>query len=195
MVPPLSPEGAARVARACLEITIRRFVPAVPAPFTLFLDGDADPKLRELAAEHRMPVLAQSTGDLGQKLHAAFAALRSAGAEETVAIGSDSPTLDPERISEALDALRTHDAVLGPCEDGGYYLIGVRGELPGIVEDIPWSTADVTRRTLERAAALGASLHCLPAWYDVDDLPSLERAIADVDPRFRSLIEIPALST
>ena len=195
LVPALTPEAAARVARGCLEISIRRFVPAVPAPFTLFVEGTSDAELLELAASVRVPIVPQAGADLGARLRAAFAALRAGGADATIAVGSDSPTLDPARIREAVVALESHQAVLGPAEDGGYYLIGVRGDAPGMFEGIPWSTSDVARRTLERAADLGMSVRCLPAWYDVDDLPSLERAIADVDPRYRALIELPALST
>jgi glycosyltransferase A (GT-A) superfamily protein (DUF2064 family) len=96
-----------------------------------------------------------------------------------VALGSDSPTLDPSWIADAIAALDADDAVIGPTEDGGYYLIGVRGEVDGIFTEIPWSTDAVARATLERAAALGLSVRKLPEWYDVDDMTSLRRALAD----------------
>lgn len=193
MSPPLAPEAAARVALGCLEITIRRFVPAVNAPFTLFLDGPPDEDLLELAESWDLPIVAQAEGGLGLKLTTAFASLRRSGQDAVVAIGSDSPSLDPARIREALAALETHDVALGPCEDGGYYLIGASGERPEIFEEIPWSTPEVTRATMARAAALGLRVHKLPEWYDVDDLPSLTRAIADVDVEFRALLEHHAL--
>lgn len=193
MVPPLTPEVATRVALGCLEISIRRFVPAVGAPWTLFLDGAADGRLIQLAASHKIPIARQVEGGLGARLWAAFAELRAQGHDAIVAIGSDSPSLNPARIREAIAALETHDVALGPCEDGGYYLIGVRGDRPEMFEAIPWSTPQVARATLERAATLGCSVRVLPPWYDVDDLGSLTRAIADVDPAFRALIEPAAL--
>jgi rSAM/selenodomain-associated transferase 1 len=179
LVPPLTPEVAAAVARACLETTLRRFVPAVNAPFTLFLDGEADWALRVLAAELGVPIVPQVGADLGGRLVAAFRSLRQGGATRTLAIGSDSPTLDPSRIADAIAALDADDAVIGPTEDGGYYLIGVRGEVDGIFNEIPWSTGAVAQATLERAAALGLSVRKLPEWYDVDDIASLRRALAD----------------
>lgn len=179
LVPPLTLEEAAAVARACLETTLRRFVRAVDAAFTLFLDGEADPALRALAAELDVPIVSQVGADLGARLETAFRYLHEGGALKTLAIGSDSPTLDPSWIASAIADLDTHDVVIGPTEDGGYYLIGVRGTVEGIFNDIPWSTDGVARATLERARTLGLSVRQLPRWYDVDDLASLRRAVAD----------------
>jgi glycosyltransferase A (GT-A) superfamily protein (DUF2064 family) len=68
---------------------------------------------------------------------------------------------------------------MGPTADGGYYLIGARGAAEGIFDEIPWSTDAVARVTLERAGALGLTVHQLPPWYDVDDVDSLRRALAE----------------
>jgi len=179
LVPPLTPEEASRVARASLLATLRRFAQAGPAPLSLFLDGIADPTIRALAAGLGVGIYPQSEGDLGFRLRAAFGFLRGRGAEVTLALGSDSPTLDPGRVSEALDALRRHDVVVGPTEDGGYYLIGMRGDHGAIFEGIPWSTSEVTARTLERTRRLGLSACVLPEWYDVDDPATLLRAVED----------------
>jgi len=190
LTPPLTPEAAARVARACLEVSLRRFVPTVDAPFTLFLDGEADPTLRALAAELGIPIVSQAVGDLGARLHAAFSNLRKTGATKTLAIGSDSPTLDPARIEKAIAALDEKDVAIGPTEDGGYYLIGVRGPADRLFERIPWSTPEVARVTLERAKELGLSVHLLPAWYDVDDVASLRRAVNDASGTIPALVDI-----
>ena len=177
--PPLTPEEAARVARASLLETLRRFVPAAEAQFALFLDGNPDPTLRALAAGLGVGIFPQSEGDLGSRLRAAFGFLRNRGAKVTVALGSDSPTLDPLRLWEAIDALRKHDLVVGPAEDGGYYLIGVRGERDALFGGIPWSTSDVATDTLDRARRLNLSACLLPEWYDIDEPESLLRAIED----------------
>lgn len=192
LVPPLTQEEAATVARACLETTLRRFVPAVDAAFTLFLDGEADATLVELAAELRVPIVAQAGADLGARLSTAFRSLREGGASKVLALGADSPTLDPAWIADAIVALDSHDVVIGQTEDGGYYLIGLRGGVEGIFEGIPWSTDRVTRATLERAAALGLRVHQLPVWYDVDDVPSLRRALADGAGYLPESITVPA---
>src|SRR5262249_31849163 len=98
-----------------------------------------------------------------------------------IAIGSDSPTLDPARIREAMSALAANDVVLGPAEDGGDYLIGVRAPEAAdrLLRGIPWSASGAARAPLERARELGLPVHLLPAWYDIDDPPSLRRAIED----------------
>jgi len=176
LVPPLSHAEAADVARACLETTLTRFAPA-SARRTLLLDGAADPDLRAICRSQRVTIARQSRGDLGARLRAAFRGQRG----PVIAMGSDSPTLDPARIEEAASALATRDVVLGPAEDGGYYLIGVRRAEASerLFRAIPWSTADVARITLDRARSLGLTVHLLPEWYDVDDPETLRRAIED----------------
>ena len=179
LVPPLTPEEAAAVARACLDATLRRIAPAVDAPITLFLDGEPDGALRALAESLGVGIVPQIGVDLGARLEGAFGSLRRGGATKTVALGSDSPTIDPAWISRAIASLDTHDIVIGPSEDGGYYLIGLRAEVPELFRDIPWGTDGVAGATLARASNLGLAIDVLPAWYDVDDIATLRRALAD----------------
>jgi hypothetical protein len=181
LVPPLTPEEAASVAAACLEETLRRFPPAVGrASFTLHLDGAPDGRLLALAASLGIPVIPQADGDLGVRLESAFRSLGAGGAAKTLAIGSDSPTLDPAWIGEAIDALDASEVVLGPSEDGGYYLIGTRGgESDAIFDGIPWGTSGVTDATLARLSSLGLRCRRLREWYDVDDAASLTRALEE----------------
>jgi len=65
--------------------------------------------------------------------------------------------------------------VLGPCEDGGYYLIGLAAPQPALFEGIPWSTDAVLALTVEKARQRDLSVHLLPAWFDVDTEPDLRR--------------------
>jgi rSAM/selenodomain-associated transferase 1 len=177
LVPPLTPLEAAGVARACLEETLGRFPARVPAVWTLFLDGAPDELLRAAAARAGARIEPQGEGDLGARLERAFARLRREGARRVVAIGADSPTLPPERIAEALAFLESRDAVIGPADDGGYYLIGLSREAGDLFRDTPWGTADVARVAAERARARGFTLEHLASWYDVDDAPSLRRLL------------------
>lgn len=177
--PPLTPGGAAAVARACLEETLRRFPPSVPGPCTLFLDGEPEPWLERLAARQGVLVRNQGTGDLGARLRRAFRALYAGGARRAVVIGSDSPTLDPSRLAEALDRLEGSDAVIGPARDGGYYLIGMRPGREDLLTAIPWSTPHVAAETRRRAEAAGWSVAELTEWYDVDEVEDLRRAEED----------------
>lgn len=175
-MPPLSPEEAASVARACLEATVEALAPvAQDARWTLFLDGAEEPWITALAAAHGMRIAHQSAGDLGARLRAAFRELRAAGAPRVIALGADSPTLPPERLEEGIEAIAASDLVLGPTEDGGYYLVGSRVTDEAIFRDIPWSTERVLEITLDRAAQAGLSVRMLPAWYDIDDLEGLRR--------------------
>lgn len=181
--PPLSPEEAAEVAEACLHDSLERFSRNPDLALTLFLDGEADAALLALSSRVRVPLRRQAEGTLGERLRAALGGLLEAGHAGAIAIGSDSPTLPPARIAAAAAALRAHDAVLGPTEDGGYYLIGVSRPAWALVEGIPWSTTGVARATRERAAAASISLAELEPWYDVDDAETLRRALADSDRR------------
>ena len=72
------------------------------------------------------------------------------------------------------------DLALGPAEDGGYYLIGLRAPCRALFRDVPWSTDDVTRVTLERAREAGLRVRVLPRWFDVDSEPDLRRLQADL---------------
>jgi rSAM/selenodomain-associated transferase 1 len=179
LTPPYTPEAAAQVARACLLETLRRFPRAIDVPFTLFLDGDPDPALVLAIRAAGVDLTPQAEGDLGARLAAAFRALRAGDARSVVAIGADSPTLDPARIAEAIAALDECDVVLGPADDGGYYLVGTRGDRSAIFEGIPWSTGRTLEATLARARSLGYMVRLLPPHYDIDDAATLARAEAE----------------
>lgn len=135
----------------------------------------------EAATRKDWTCLAQRGEDLGERMAAAFQDLHGLGYEEVVLIGSDLPTLPPALISAALRALRASadTVVLGPSVDGGYYLIALRRPIDGLFEGVSWSTAAVLEQTQSRARALDLSVHLLDAWYDVDDAPSLHRAIRE----------------
>ncbi|HEV3121151.1 MAG TPA: TIGR04282 family arsenosugar biosynthesis glycosyltransferase [Isosphaeraceae bacterium] len=116
----------------------------------------------------------QSEGDLGQRLHSFFAGEFEDGATRVVAIGSDSPTLDPTLVISAFLCLESRDLVLGPSTDGGYYLVGCRPPVPPIFEGIDWSTAHVLSQTIDLLRNTRLSLSVLPPWYDVDTLDDLQ---------------------
>lgn len=111
--------------------------------------------------------LSQEEGSLGARMQAFFAAGFDAGSKATVLIGTDSPSMPVELIDEALRQLATHDIVIGPSTDGGYYLVGLSASVPALFSDaIEWGTGNVLRQTLD--AASGNTLSLLPVWYDVD---------------------------
>lgn len=117
----------------------------------------------------------QPEGDLGLRLRYAVALAFAAGAQQVLIAGSDAPGLDRMLWQAAFDGLDDHDAVLGPALDGGYYLLGLRAELPALFESIPFSTDRVAAETLARLHAAGRRVLKLPVLCDVDRPEDLQR--------------------
>jgi len=121
-------------------------------------------------------LLPQRGADLGERLRHTCDDLLQRDHRGVVVIGSDSPTLPPERLVQAQAALRQDaDVVVGPTEDGGYYLIGVGRSLPGLFDRIAWGTDTVYADTLAAAQRIGARTDVLPLWYDIDRPADLAR--------------------
>ena len=122
----------------------------------------------------------QRGDDLGSRLKNAFAGAFEDGFSKVVAIGSDSPDLPEEFLREAFDELESHDAVIGPASDGGYYLIGFSEDsfVTEAFDDIAWSTSTVCDQTRTRLTAQGLKIHLLPLWHDVDRQSDLDRLVA-----------------
>jgi glycosyltransferase A (GT-A) superfamily protein (DUF2064 family) len=122
-------------------------------------------------------LLAQRGDGFGERLLYACEDLFACGFSAVCLLDSDSPTLPQEALSLAIEKLsRAGDRmVLGGCEDGGYYLIGVKRPHQGLFERIDWSTDRVFAQTLARANEIGLESELLPSWYDVDDAAALER--------------------
>ena len=120
--------------------------------------------------------------DLTARLTAVFDQLFRNGCDAAIMIDSDTPTLPTERLERAVAVMSGggHDVVLGPSEDGGYYLIGLRRLHPELFEGMQWSTPTVLEETLRRGHALGLSATKLSAWYDVDTAADLVRLQADL---------------
>ncbi|MCB0637183.1 MAG: TIGR04282 family arsenosugar biosynthesis glycosyltransferase [Lewinella sp.] len=116
----------------------------------------------------------QVDGDLGDRMRAAFAeGFRQSG--PVVIVGSDCPQLTPRIIEEAFAQLARHDFAIGPAQDGGYYLLGMRTFQPRVFENMTWSTAEVFADTTRRMIALGATYALLPTLSDIDYQEDWER--------------------
>jgi uncharacterized protein len=120
----------------------------------------------------------QGPGDLGNRLHRAFRETLTR-APAAMVIGTDCPALSPADISRAAKALSEHDAVLGPAEDGGYVLIGLRRVSPRLFDRIDWGTASVMEQTRDRLSALGWRWAELPTLWDVDRPEDYDRLTHD----------------
>ena len=110
----------------------------------------------------------QGGGDLGQRLQSAFERAFATGVKRAVIIGSDCPAVTAEDIYEAWNGLWTHDVVLGPATDGGYWLVGLGRPQPQLFRDIPWSTERVFIETTKRIRQAGLSVQLLRELQDVD---------------------------
>lgn len=120
----------------------------------------------------------QDKGDLGERMARSLSVAFQAGMERVVIIGTDCPGLNASLITKAFHQLHSHDLVLGPALDGGYYLIGLRCLILELFTDITWGTAEVLPQTIAIAKKLGVSVAYLPQLADVDrpeDLPVWER--------------------
>jgi hypothetical protein len=106
----------------------------------------------------------QGEGDLGERMHRAFTETNS----PAIIIGSDCPQVELSDFQTAAKAMQTHDAVIGPATDGGYWLIGLNAPYPALFEGIEWSTGGVLQSTLAKADEAGLSVQLLRELEDVD---------------------------
>ena len=120
-------------------------------------------------------LIGQRGDGFGDRLLAAAADILVCGFGSVCLIDSDSPTVPKAAFQLAVEALaRPGDrVVLGPSDDGGYYLIGLKQAHASLFENVTWSTASVLEETLERAQEAGIEVVLLPVWYDVDDATTL----------------------
>lgn len=134
------------------------------------------PARRVWQATDGLALLPQRGGDLGERLRHTCDDLLQRDHRGVVVIGSDSPTLPPQRLVQAQAALRRQaEVIVGPTEDGGYYLIGVGHSMPELFDRIAWGTETVYADTLSAAQRIGARANILPLWYDIDRPADLAR--------------------
>ena len=123
-----------------------------------------------------LPIHRQMGEDLGERMQTTLqSGLESA--QRVVLVGTDCPPINADYLTSAIEALATHDMVLGPAEDGGYGLVGVQRQVPDIFSGIPWSTDKVLSETCHRLNTLRCRYALLPTIWDVDvpaDLPRFE---------------------
>lgn len=110
----------------------------------------------------------QVAGGLGERMAAAFAQAFAEGGGPVLIIGSDCAQLTPAIVEQGIQSLETHDFVIGPAEDGGYYLIGMREFHPEVFQNITWSTEEVLPQTLAIIGSRKWSHHLLPVLSDID---------------------------
>ena len=123
----------------------------------------------------------QQGASLGERISSAFHDAFESGARKVVVIGSDSPLLGAGTINTAFSGLETHDCVIGPCTDGGYYLVGLASFRPELFRGIDWSTDRVFAQSMEAVRAARLSCKVLEEHFDVDDAAGLQRLRGALD--------------
>ena len=186
--PPLSPEEAAGISRCFLKDTsvvieaLSRQDPFVVG-VAIYTPVGSEGDLGELLPPG-FKMIAQREGDFGTRLSGAAEDLFSVGFSAVCLIGSDSPTLPFHYLQDLATFLKEPKdrMVIGPCWDGGYYLLGLRDVHTRLFENITWSTDRVYGETIERSKEINLPAVTLPVWYDVDDQFSLNRLLSELFP-------------
>jgi rSAM/selenodomain-associated transferase 1 len=123
---------------------------------------------------YRFRLIPQAEGDLGQRLEQSFRSFLEGVSGKAIIMASDVPDLSKDIINDAVSALDNHDLVIGPCNDGGYYLIGMKKPHGELFEGISWSTNKVLEQTLAIAGKQGLSVFSLITLRDIDTGDDLE---------------------
>jgi uncharacterized protein len=167
LIPIIGAEGAAELQRQLILKTASTALNAELGAVSLWCTPDIRHRLfQDIAAAQAVRLCEQTSGDLGERMHAAFAA----AAAPTLLIGVDCPCLSPDHLRLCAGHLRDGwDAVFLPAEDGGYVLVGLRRPEPRIFEDIEWGGPTVMAATRQRL--LERNL----AWQEPETLWDLDR--------------------
>ena len=178
LCPPLTPDGAAQVAAAAIEDTLDAVRAVEVARRVLVLDGEYDAP--------GFDVQPQRGGPMPERLAAAF---DDCGDLPALLVGMDTPQLTPALLQASLDALRTHPAVLGLAQDGGWWALGLQRPDGSLLRDVPTSRDDTGVLQLAALRAAGLDPYLLPELSDVDTADDA-RAVAALAPggRFAAVV-------
>lgn len=173
LIPALGAAAAAQLGERLLLDTLERISGARLAPIELWCSPDTDhPVFASCAQDFHVRLATQQGADLGARMQRAAAATL-ADAERAVLLGCDCPGLDVDYLRQALVALAERPAVLGPADDGGYVLLGLRRDaleaLPSLFAPMAWGTDQVAAITRERLRSAGL------AWTELASLPDIDR--------------------
>ena len=176
LIPALGAEGAADLYRGLLERTVEQVTAAMLCPVQLWCAPNTDhPLFQQLASRNALVLYSQTGNDLGERMyHAVNKALQEAKA--VLLVGADCPLLDSAYLNQALGWLMgDEDAVLGPAEDGGYVLLGLKRNERNLFHDMPWGKDQVLRLTRKRMKGLGWRWRELEVLWDMDRPLDIER--------------------
>jgi rSAM/selenodomain-associated transferase 1 len=183
--PFLSAEEAADLARALLLDQLHHLRAMKSADLYVAFTPPQEEALMQRLAPAPFQLFPQSEGDLGARMHHIFAHLFSQGHKAVILIGADLAPVPLDYFAQAyanLDRAQQH-AVLGPSQDGGYYLVGLNRPTPALFENMTWSHDRVFTQTLTKLMNLGIETHQLPIGFDIDTPADLQNLIDRMDDR------------
>jgi len=180
LIPHLKPDMAALLYNNFLLDKIEQVKSIEKAEFFIaYMPDNSENYFKKIAPD--FDLILQIGNDLGDRLVYVSNKLFNKGFKKVVILDSDTPNLPTEYIRKAIIGLETSDIIIGPCEDGGYYLIGLKLPTPDIFKNIPWSTSEVVNVTVKRAEAICLKSCFLKYWYDIDTIDDLKRLKKDLE--------------
>ncbi|MBU0479662.1 MAG: TIGR04283 family arsenosugar biosynthesis glycosyltransferase [Proteobacteria bacterium] len=192
LIESLGGEGAADLQRRMSERTVA-VARTLPADLEVRYFGGSREQVSSWLGD-AIRIQDQGEGDLGVKMARAFAESFAEGYQRVIIIGADCPSLTAAILSEGFTELKDRQMVLGPAEDGGYYLLGLTRSCPALFEDQPWGTSGVLDNTLAVADKLGLEYRLLEKLHDIDRPEDLARMPIAENTGHRISIIIPTLN-
>ena len=175
LTPPFTPQEAVELYKCFLQDRVREMGRLSGIDLAVaYTPADSRDTFVQISG-NGFQLFAQKGEDLGRRLNNVFIEKLGQDYAAVSIIDSDTPDLPCAIIEQSFQILLSGgaDAVFGPCDDGGYYLVGMRRPHPELFEDIPWSTDAVLDTTLSRAGELGIRTQLLPVWNDLDTFEDL----------------------
>lgn len=170
LIPVLGEEGAATLQRQMTESTlaeVKKLSRFYPLSVEVHFAGGNEQLMQDWLGSSII-YRRQTEGDIGCRMASAFQESFEAGMDSIILIGIDCPNLNAQLMVQAFQALERHDLVLGPAQDGGYYLIGLRRFVPELFIGISWSTNEVLQQTQKIIQRLELAVAYLPLLSDID---------------------------
>jgi len=178
LIPALGPAGAADLQRRLTENileTVRKFAMSREIGVEICFEGDSKQKMRQWLGSGEI-LSRQVSGNLGERMQAAFLDAFQRGVHRVVLLGTDISQLRTDHLEQSFDALAENDLVIGPSTDGGYWLIGLNYPVD-LFEGIKWSTDTVFGQTLALAKEQGLRVKILTPLTDIDTAEDLKQEL------------------